>query len=336
MPFLTSSIRDNFASSWLISHVISLLPPSVAVLRYHSVQERPEDNINSIGIGITHSAALFREQIELVARKYHPVSLDDILNFLKHGKTLPRRAVAITFDDGFADNYEIAMPILNHYEVPATFYITVGSVESAYPPWYVRLRHAFFLTTLRQWKDPNNEHLFQLDTSAEKNVALVSACKRCAKLAGRIQHEMVAMIENELEVVPFLPSSSIMLTWDQIRLLRRCGHIIGSHTLTHPNMAYIEGKDILTRELLDSKKQIEKNLGEPVIHFSYPSPMLEPHWNETTISACRNVGYETATTCTSGNVRKADNPLAIKRVWVPFNLPDLRWYLDATLMGKVM
>jgi hypothetical protein len=61
-------------------------------------------------------------------------------------------------------------------------------------------------------------------------------------------------------------------------------------------MAYVEDTDILQKEFSSSKRQIEEHLGEPVIHFSYPSPMLEPHLSERTIGACMQAGYLTATT----------------------------------------
>jgi len=331
-----STIINAINFSGILSPIISMVSDGVAVLRYHSVQDAPEAVTNSIGIGITHSAGLFREQMELLARKYTLVTMDCVLNYLQGARALPPRSVAITFDDGFVDNYEVAKPILDFYGVPATFYVTVSSLESPYPPWYIRLRHAFSTSCQKMWLSNDEGIYFQLSDDHSRNSALVKACQLCAKLAGNEQNNLITAIEEMLQVDSYMPDPSLMLTWEQVKRIHAAGHIIGSHTLTHPNMAYINDADILFEEMISSKKQIEEHLGKPVIHFSYPSPMLEPHWSEQTVDACRRAGYMTATTCTSGKVRNGDNPLALKRMWVPFNMQEFKWYLDCTLLGRTM
>lgn len=332
---MKKTIIDSISSTGMLRLMIPLVAKGVAVLRYHSVQERPRDVANSIGIGITHSAQLFREQMELLSIKYVPVTMDDVLEFIQGGKMISSRAVAITFDDGFADNFEVAKPILDQYGIPATFYVTVSSLESTNPPWYIRLRHAFFSTSQKNWIT-NDGKVVSISDHQSRNNALVKACEYCATLAGRNQNIAVTEIEEALQVDPYMPNPGIMLTWEQVRRMRTSGHIIGSHTLSHPNMAFIEDENVLLDEMISSKKQIENQLGEPVTHFSYPSPMLEPHWSERTVNACRMAGYDTATTCTPGKVNKGDNPLALKRMWVPFTMEEFKWYLDNTLLGRTL
>lgn len=331
-----SAIINAINFTRVLTPFISFASEGVAILRYHSVRENPENIADSIGIGITHSARLFKEQMELLARKYSPVSMDNVLDFVQGGKALPPRSVAITFDDGFVDNYEVAKPILDFYGIPATFYVTVSSLESPHPPWYIRLRHAFFTSHQKIWLSNEEGTSCQLSDEQSRNSALIMACQQCAKLAGKALNKAIAEIEEMLQVATYVPDPSLMLTWEQVKRIHAGGHIIGSHTLTHPNMAYIQDADILLEEMASSKKQIEEYLGEPVIHFSYPSPMLEPHWSEHTIDACRKTGYKTATTCTSGKVLREDNPLALKRMWVPFNMQEFKWYLDCTLLGRTM
>lgn len=329
-------VKKRIIECGIFKHVLHFAPPGVAVLRYHSVVERPDEFAESIGTGIIHSSNIFKAQMELLAREYNPVSLDDILFFLDEGRNLPPRAVAVTFDDGFADNYEIAKPILDHYGIPAAFYIAVSSIESPLPPWYIRLRHAFYTSTESSWLDQGCERKYILTDEIARNDALVRACRKCAPLAGIAQDLAVSELERQLLVEAFKPDPGLMLTWDQIRLLRAAGHIIGSHTLTHPNMAYVDDPEILEQEFVSSRDLLERQLGAPVIHFSYPSPMLEPHWSDRTIDACRLAGYRTATTCTSGKVVCGDNPLAIKRMWVPFTMQDFEWCLNWTLLGRTL
>ena len=98
----------------------------------------------------------------------------------------------------------------------------------------------------------------------------------------------------------------------------------------------IPERDEFSIYALQLKELLEEVIQTPVYHFSYPAPMLEPHWTEETVLATKEVGYKTATTCTSGNVRSGNNPLALKRMWVPFNMDEFVWYLENTMMGRCL
>jgi hypothetical protein len=112
-------------------------PTGAAILMYHSVQDEPELYANSIGMGIIHATKMFARQMELVSTRFSPVTINDIELFLNGRKPLPRRAVAITFDDGYADNLEIVAPILNEQSsmvLPATQCLHDGSQKRVAPP----------------------------------------------------------------------------------------------------------------------------------------------------------------------------------------------------------
>ena len=115
-------------------------PVRAAILRYHSVAEDPQAFATTIGAGIIHSVTAFAQQMELLAREYHPVTIEEIEGFLRGDRDLPRRAVAITFDDGFRDNCESAAPILARFGLRAAFYVTTGCVGTGRAPWFCRLR----------------------------------------------------------------------------------------------------------------------------------------------------------------------------------------------------
>ena len=116
LPFRLRLLKETIKSALLGSGTIRaaqfLLPARVMILRYHSVRDQPAELDAYISCGITHSASLFRAQMEYVARTCHPVTLDEIPEYVTGARPIPKRAVAITFDDGFRDNYEIAAPIL--------------------------------------------------------------------------------------------------------------------------------------------------------------------------------------------------------------------------------
>src|SRR5207302_2203558 len=126
----------------------------VAILMYHSVMDEPAREEETLG-GIIHSTKVFRDQMELLARKYNPVSPDEILEFVGGEKQPPPWSVMVTFDDGYADNYEQAATVLRQVGIPAVFYIAVDCVEHAKLPWPSRLRFAFYTTSKLSWTEQN-------------------------------------------------------------------------------------------------------------------------------------------------------------------------------------
>lgn len=304
----------------------------VAILRYHSVLPEPEIFGGSIGSGITHSAESFAQQIQFIASKCRPVTLDQVCAFLQGREELPCGAVAITFDDGFADNLEVAAPILAHYGVPAAFYLAVDYIENRMQPWYVRLRNAFTVSKVSRWEVEGGTG-FEMSDEEQRRQAFLDSTRKCAKLCRVSQEKLLSEIETKLEVEPF--AVPVMLTWSGARELISQGHIVGSHTLSHPNLAYIKS-DELRDEIVSSKTEIEKQVGSPVTHFSYPSPILEPHYSDDSMEIIRSAGYLSAVTCRRGTVMRGDNNLTLKRVFAPQTLSAFEWALENSLMGRVV
>jgi len=313
------------AGSWTSSKVV--------ILRYHSVQDDPGPFAHTIGWGIIHATAAFAQQMEMIARHYHPVSIGDVQEFLSGGKNLPDRAVAVTFDDGYADNYEVAAPVLDRFGVPGAFYATITNVENSTPPWYCRLRNAFYVSPRNDWPDSGESRTWSMATRSERHESFLVASRRVAKLAGEPQMRALVQIENELEVQPLESAGAPMMSWDQLRGLIKGGHIVGSHTMTHPNLAYVDDA-VVRLELKESKRLMEEKLGSPVVHFSYPSPILQPHFNEATIERARQLGYQTSVTCVPGVVRRGQEPLALRRVFAPFQKDDFQWSLEWAFLGR--
>ncbi|HZQ70132.1 MAG TPA: polysaccharide deacetylase family protein [Terriglobales bacterium] len=328
-----SWIKQSLVNSGALKLAARLRPQGAAVLMYHSVLDDPDQQWLVLG-GIGHSTRVFRQQMEAVAGRYHCISLDDLLSYLRGAKELPPRAVVVTFDDGYADNLEVAVPILNELGVPATFYITVDCIESSRVPWPSRLRFSFFVTSESFWQQEGGK-LWRLHDKESRNQAYLHACDDCAKQAGEAQRKFVDRIERELNAAVPNSIETRMMTWDQVRALRHKGHIVGSHTMTHPNMAYVSLDDA-RNELAQSKQKLDAELGNPVVHFSYPCPALWPHWNSQTLALSKEVGYETAVTTEGGMVRRQDDPLCLHRMRPSKNVNDLLWNLDCTFLGRSM
>ena len=145
--------------------------------------------------------------------------------------------------------------------------------------------------------------------------------------------QVLGRIERELGVAPLAPEERLMMTWEQVRELRRQRHTVGSHTVTHPNLAQV-GRDDVTTELQESKRRLEEKLGGPVSHFSYPSPILQPHWSDETVACCGEQGYRTAVTCTPGAVLPTDSLLCLRRISAPERIEDFQWAVECAFVGR--
>ena len=245
---------------------------------------------------------------------------------------MPRRPVAVTFDDGYANNFEVAVPVLNHFGIPATFYVTTACIDRKQLPWIARIRRAFRTTERQSWQAPDGS-ILSLASRDLREAARVVACEHCAQLAGEPQERLIEAIESALEIAPPSEESCRMLSWEQLRGMVRHGHIVGSHTVSHPNLAHVGWEELKT-ELVDSKRRLEQELGVTVPHFAYPNPILTPHWSTQTVDAIRRAGYRTAVIATPGIVRRHDDPLCLHRVASSRKLDAFRWNLECVFLGR--
>lgn len=325
--------KRTLLGSGLLRLAAGIHGTGAAILMYHSVQEDPSLQADSLG-GIIHSRRVFRKQMELLAREFHPLSLDKLAILLRAEEKIPERSVIVTFDDGYRDNFENAMPILDQVGMEAAFYVTVECVEKRRPPWPSRVRYALRTSRHETWRDPDGA-LWPLEIAADRDRAFAKACEYCCKLAGTSQEALVDSIATELDVGGPPGSDELMMDWNEVRKLAERRHTVGSHTLSHPNLAQLPVVEARA-ELASSRLYLEEQLRRPVKHFSYPCPALSPHWNEQTVQECQHVGYETAVVTDGGLARRHDNPLCLRRIRPSKTVEGLRWNLEWAFAGRKM
>ncbi len=330
---IRATAKNVLVTSGLLRFAHRFSGQAAVILRYHSIQDCPEQHDLTIGCDSIHATAIFANHIELIAQRFSPASMDDVALFLKGEKALPPRAVVVTFDDGYKDNFRLAAPILNHFGVPGTFYLLVDSVDHAKAPWYCLLRHAFATARNPQWTNPATGKMHQLTDSKQRYDRFCEGAEICAQLSSEKRAEWIAEVMSSLDPVPFPDEGDLMMSWDDARKLLKDGHIVGSHTMTHPNVAHISLPDARL-ELSQSKALLERELAIPVQHFCYPHPALMPQWNEDTLRITAESGYTTAVTTGAGAVRSDTRPLAIPRTYIPRNEKDFLFHLERNLLWR--
>jgi len=253
---------------------------------------------------------VFEAQMKYLREHYRMVSLDEVLREMSDPRGRAP-AVAITFDDGYADLYEHAFPVLLRYEIPATIFLTVGAIESGEVAWYDRVFVAFQVAPGKKLVLPTNPpQVIVLGTPQERLHAAVEFISAMRRLPASEQRATCAKLES----VVSLPRKSIadrMLTWKQIRQMQTAGVSFGAHTMTHPVVSRLE--EDLDWELGESKRILEDRLQRPVLDFAFPFGKNN-ECGDAAIACLVRLGFRSAVTSIEGLNRRATNPFALHRV----------------------
>jgi peptidoglycan/xylan/chitin deacetylase (PgdA/CDA1 family) len=234
----------------------------------------------------------------------------------------------ITFDDGYADNYWHAFPILQRYGVPATIFLTTNGLDSGELLWFERLADAvrktsrefldmeldiprrFWMRTVDERVHSNNEifGLLRKLTNSERTVWL-----------PRILHDLGAQEAPRNE----------MLSWDQVRIMSEKGIDFGGHTVTHPFLSKLTPADAAW-EVGECKRRIEQEVQKPVEFFAYPNGR-EEDFADANKEVLRAAGYRAAVTTIWGMNDEFTDRMALKRGGPWENSPamfatKLDWY----------
>lgn len=234
--------------------------------------------------------ALFKSVIAHIQKNHHVVLLEDFMRagkFEKNRKTL----ATISFDDGYKDNIEYAVPILDKCMCPASFYVVTACIDNNIPTWTYIVDHLFQNTHAK-------ELVLEMDfLPAEFRKGLFATQSAKLDFANRLKYRM-KFISNEqrtkvlahLQAVFNNISSPVntMMNWDDLRQMQNAGYSIGSHTVSHPVLASIQNENELFSELKNSGERIRSQLGEFPYTISYPIGS----YNEKVIALSKQAGYQ--------------------------------------------
>ncbi|MCI0653154.1 MAG: polysaccharide deacetylase family protein [Methylococcaceae bacterium] len=209
--------------------------------------------------------ARFEWHMELLRSFFNPLSLAAALDLLKTGD-LPPASVCVTFDDGYADNVEVALPILKKWDIPATFFISSGYLDGG-----------------RMWNDTILESFRQLEAKdidlssigmgvqplATENARRDTAQRVIDALKHRPPEQRSAGTRFIASMASELPDD-LMMSGAQVKKLVDAGMEIGGHTVSHPILAALDREEA-RREILDGKNALEKLTGKSVSFFAYPN-----------------------------------------------------------------
>jgi CelD/BcsL family acetyltransferase involved in cellulose biosynthesis/peptidoglycan/xylan/chitin deacetylase (PgdA/CDA1 family) len=256
------------------------------------------------------STKLFEQEMDYLARHYKVVSLAELVDRLDGCS--PEPVIAITFDDGYGDNYQNAFPVLQRYGLAATIFLTTGSLDSREPLWFEKLALAVKKTE-RESLDLEIDipRRYWLRTLAERLDSNAGIFRLLQHMEDSERRSALDEILRRLGPVADTERRDKMLTWDQVRSMKARGIDFGGHTVTHPFLSRTS-RDQMAWEAQECKQRIENELQSPVGFFAYPNGCEEDFqpWNKEVI---RCAGYRAAVTSIWGANQPSTDRMELRR-----------------------
>ncbi len=297
---------------WLLS------PPGgnarLSVLFFHRVREHPDPLLP----GQT-TAEPFERRMRWLCSRFRMLQLGEAVQRLAR-RSLPARAMCVTFDDGYADNLTVALPIMQRLGIPFTVFVCTGVLDGG-ARWNDRVieavRAARGQSLALGWLGLGD---LPVDAQAARRHALGLILERLKYLPPAPRLACVQRLEDECGV---RGHPSLMLDTAQLRRLAAAGVEIGAHTVTHPILAQLPA-DAARQEICQSKADLEARLARPVELFAYPNgrPLLD--YREEHVDMVRNAGFRAAFSTADGVCHARSDPLQLPR-YTPWGRTHARY-----------
>ncbi|MEN1972039.1 polysaccharide deacetylase family protein [Luteimonas sp. MJ204] len=280
----------------------------VLVLNYHRVGDSSHSRYDRALWSAT--AEGFDAQVAFLKANCDVIALDDIADALRR----PRgRHVAITFDDGYLDNHDIAFPVLLRHRVPAAFFIATGFIDRKLLPWWDAIAMQVRETSrasldLAPWFDQpvtlerDREACIRRVLGVYKQLPFEQLAPFHARLAAETGIEPPETVEDQ------------WMDWDMVRTMADAGMTIGGHTVNHPILSTLSAA-AQHAEIAGCATRLRDELGIAMKHFAYPvgSPTA---FNDDTRRLLREAGVQQAFSFYGGIANAGSAQLDLQRTAV--------------------
>ncbi len=276
----------------------------VAIITYH--RTGPKNDNWSLEPTTTY---LFKQQMEYFLKHYEIISLAELARHLREGKSLPQRAVIITFDDGYIDTYLYAYPFLKEHHIPATIFLTTGPINNNTLFWWDKVGYIIQHVKIGEYNlnELGNFSLYSDNDRSRVQAEIIEALKLIN------EDRKCYLIDKLFDIsgvdIPSNLTKGHILSWDQVKDMSNNGISFGAHTVNHPILTNMPLKQA-EWEIIQSKRDIENVLNKDVNAFSYPNG----DFNLNLISIVKESGFDHAVSFAKGKfITLNDNIYALVR-----------------------
>lgn len=304
-------------TAWFVQAAYGLVgdPTRLSIIALHSIRREPDPLFPG-----ELDAAAFEDLVMHLARCYRVMRLGDAVDALRKG-ILPPRALSITFDDGYADNAAIALPILRRHHLPATFFVATGFLDGGL------MWNDAVIECVRRCELPVVDLVsfglgeLALDTPAQRRDVIEALLPRVKYQTLDEREALLARLHTACGA-PTLPRT-LMMSSAQVSELAAAGMEIGAHTVRHPILA-CETLEAVEREIADSRERLRGLSDQPVDSFAFPNGQPGKDYRPEHVQLLRSLGFRCAVSTRRGIAARDDDPLQLPR-FTPWDRAPLRW-----------
>ena len=274
------------------------------ILMYHRVHAEPDPlRIEEV------DSRTFEWQMLLLRRYFNVLALPEAIERLRIG-TLPQRAVCVTFDDGYADNYEVALPILKRTGVPATFFVAVGFLNGD------RMWNDSVIESLRRTNDEQID-LRKIGLGTYSVASLNDRRQTIGQVLKALKHlsfeERTKRVDELLDIVGETLPANLMMTPEQVQELHMAGMDVGAHTINHPILTSIPVKQA-EEEILGSRDILQQLLGQEITIFAYPNGQPGVDYNKRHVECIKRAGFHASVSTAWGYAENTTDIFQLPRI----------------------
>jgi peptidoglycan/xylan/chitin deacetylase (PgdA/CDA1 family) len=287
----------------------------LTILMYHRVLSREQCSQYPLA-SLVVPESMFRAQVRWLARHCLVLPVREAVVWVKSRRRVTRPVVSITFDDGYADNFEIAAPTLDEMGIRGTFFVSTGFAQTGVPLWFDRAADAWVRMSAacqrRMWLrvcEANGENASRGGNGCSSRMWMEGLKVVEADSRDTLVSEAEGMAEGTLDL-----SAYRAMTVEQIKGLSVQGHEVGSHTVSHPMLADVDEERLRT-ELQESRSSLREWSGSEVGGFCYPNGQVVGRVER----AVRAAGYVYACTTRPGLNRRGC--VATRLMRIPMSWP---------------
>jgi len=304
---LFEKVFESVVFLWFVRLVLTLSSrrvvgqPRLNILNYHRVVQTPDplqpDYVTKVQ---------FEKEMKWIATHCNVLPLAEAVVLLKRGE-LPSKAVAVTFDDGYADNFTDALPILQKHSLAATFFVTTEYLRKP-PKWDI------LIECIRSTQNK----CVVLDSTRYPLDGLQDKVVFCQIAIGYLKSlnddEFSIQLESIVKELGEVSVDGLMMDEDMLKQLSNSdGMDIGAHGVNHQILTKIPQHQAHV-EIADSKRILETILQCDVVGQAYPNGVYPDDFNDRHIDTVKRSGYSYAVSTNLGSAGSSDDPYRLCRI----------------------
>jgi peptidoglycan/xylan/chitin deacetylase (PgdA/CDA1 family) len=272
----------------------------LAVLYFHRVLEHKDPFLPD-----DPTIEEFENLIAAISKHFSTFTISKALELQASGQ-LPKLSVCISFDDGYADNYTSALPILDKYQVTGTFFVATRGTQLGY------LWNDVLLNNIRHTKASELSiaaKTWHLNSIEDKVTAYLNLVSQLKFMSNKERDETLAKVVQQLGNID---TPRCMMTENELRNLHERGHEIGGHTSTHSILG-VQDEQVALTEIQNNKTDLETILDSKIKTFAFPNGYFPRDFNQSHIDMIKASGFKFACSTNDGGITSTTNRYSVSR-----------------------